>query len=100
MCTDAFSSKSDTIEIEEKNYSSGSLLDAPVLSADSTASIMSLPALRITFPSQPSVIEEEDQSWYWTRAWQEMERKADEDVRKGNYQTFNSMDDFIASLDT
>ncbi len=39
-----------------------------------------------------------DQAWFWTPAWQAGERQADEDIGTGNYEDFDTMDDFIATL--
>ncbi len=38
------------------------------------------------------------QAWFWTDEWQALEHEADEDLRHGRYQDFDSMDDFINSL--
>lgn len=39
-----------------------------------------------------------DQAWFWTPEWQAGEREADEDLQTGNYEDFDSIDDFIAAL--
>lgn len=39
-----------------------------------------------------------DQAWFWTPEWQAGERQADEDLKTGNFDDFDTMDDFIASL--
>ncbi len=39
-----------------------------------------------------------DQAWFWTEGWQKMEREADEDLKAGRYDEFESMDDFISDL--
>ena len=41
-----------------------------------------------------------DQAWFWSPEWQAGERQADEDLRTGNYEDFDTMDDLIASLKT
>lgn len=38
------------------------------------------------------------QAWYWTKEWQEAERKADEDIKAGRYTTYDSVDDLITDL--
>lgn len=38
------------------------------------------------------------QAWFWTTEWQALEYEADEDLRQGRYEDFDSMDDFINSL--
>ena len=40
-----------------------------------------------------------DQSWFWTREWQEREREADEDLAAGRVTRFESDEDFLAELD-
>lgn len=101
MYRDPFSTKSDRIEIDEKDCFSGFFSDAAIPLATTSAFPIELLDIRISQPLEPLVVEREsNQSWYWTRAWQQMEKKADEDMRTGNYQTFDSMDDFLAALDT
>lgn len=39
-----------------------------------------------------------DQWWFWTPEWQAKERQADEDIRLGNYKTFDNVDDLIKNL--
>jgi hypothetical protein len=39
-----------------------------------------------------------DQAWFWTPEWQSGERQIDEDLRIGNYEDFDTLDDLIASL--
>lgn len=51
-----------------------------------------------------SVIEElmtmiTEYAWYWAPEWQAWEKEADGDWEAGRYEVFDSMDDFIASLD-
>jgi hypothetical protein len=38
------------------------------------------------------------QVWFWTDKWQALEHEADDDLRHGHYEDFDSMDDFINSL--
>jgi hypothetical protein len=40
-----------------------------------------------------------DQSWFWTRVWQEGEREADADLAAGRIQRFEGDDAFFAHLD-
>ncbi len=44
-------------------------------------------------PSEPS------QAYYFTPLWQEREGEAEQDLRLGRFQVFDTMDDFINSLD-
>lgn len=41
---------------------------------------------------------DDDQAWYWSSEWQEREQEAERDRATGDYEEFESMDDFIASL--
>ena len=41
---------------------------------------------------------DDDQSWYWSDHWQAMEREATKNLQEGDYEEFNSINDFIASL--
>ena len=57
-------------------------------------------------PSLPSVDSSSDldeialgQAWYWTEAWQERIREAEEDLASGRYEDYSSIDDFIDALD-
>ena len=38
------------------------------------------------------------QSWFWTKEWQEGERRVDEDIRAGRVTTYDTIDEFIAGL--
>lgn len=40
-----------------------------------------------------------EQAWFWTDKWQEGERQVEEYIRDGNVQSFDSMEEFLASLD-
>lgn len=50
--------------------------------------------------SFPADADERDpeQAWFWTPEWQAKEREADDAIAQGNYQDFDSADDFINSL--
>lgn len=39
-----------------------------------------------------------DQLWFWAEKWQEGERRAEEELRTGEYESFDSMDEFLATL--
>jgi hypothetical protein len=41
----------------------------------------------------------DDQKWFWTKEWQEGEMRAEKEIAAGNYKTFDSMEEFIASLE-
>jgi hypothetical protein len=38
------------------------------------------------------------QQWFWTKEWQEGERRVDEDIKAGRVHRFDNIDDFFASL--
>jgi len=38
------------------------------------------------------------QAWFWTKEWQEGERKASEDIKKGRVKEFDSVEDLIIDL--
>ena len=42
----------------------------------------------------------QDQSWFWTSTWQEMETEAEQDLREGEYRTFDDVETFIQFLDS
>ena len=39
-----------------------------------------------------------DQEWFWTEEWQEWERQADEELARGEFKEFDSVEDLIADL--
>lgn len=41
-----------------------------------------------------------DQAWFWNEKWQKEEKQAEEDLEKGNYKAFNSVDDLFADLES
>jgi len=41
---------------------------------------------------------DEDDSWYWSEEWQQMEREADEDLKTSRTKTFNHAEDLIREL--
>jgi hypothetical protein len=40
----------------------------------------------------------DSQWWFWTSAWQEGEREADEQARDGSYEQFLDSESFLASF--
>ena len=40
-----------------------------------------------------------EQLWFWTDEWQEKEREVDEHICNGECQTFDTMEEFISSLE-
>ncbi|MDQ3956656.1 MAG: AbrB/MazE/SpoVT family DNA-binding domain-containing protein [Actinomycetota bacterium] len=47
---------------------------------------------------RPQKVVDASQAWFWTQEWQDGERRATEDIRKGRTEVFNSDADFLASL--
>ena len=41
-----------------------------------------------------------NEAWFWSAQWQALENEADQDIAQGRFTTHNSMDDFIADLDS
>ena len=41
---------------------------------------------------------DEDDSWYWSEEWQQMEREADEDIKAGRIKSFENVEDLIREL--
>lgn len=39
-----------------------------------------------------------EQAWFWTDEWQAGEREADEDLRLGRYEEFDTIDEMFDSL--
>jgi predicted transcriptional regulator len=38
------------------------------------------------------------QEWFWAEGWQTAEREVDSDLAAGNYETFDTMEDFLNGL--
>ena len=45
-----------------------------------------------------SIKQSENDSWFWTESWQRQESEADQDLLLGNYDDYDTIDEFIASL--
>jgi antitoxin MazE len=48
---------------------------------------------------RPHVAVPADQAWYWTRSWQQGERKVDEYAESGQAKVSRDMDELLADLD-
>ncbi len=48
---------------------------------------------------RPQKFVDRDQAWFWTPEWQAAEREAEEDLRLGRYDEFETMEDMIADLE-
>jgi hypothetical protein len=52
-------------------------------------------------PDTREVIEiDPEQAYFWTEAWQASEREVDEHLAAGRVKTFDTMDEFLADLDS
>ena len=47
----------------------------------------------------PKKIIDKSQAYFWTKAWQEAEREASEDIAAGRVKTFSSAEELIKDLD-
>ncbi|MBI4606671.1 MAG: AbrB/MazE/SpoVT family DNA-binding domain-containing protein, partial [Planctomycetes bacterium] len=45
---------------------------------------------------RPQLTVDATQAWFWSERWQRMEREADEDYRRGRYETFDDVESFLA----
>ncbi len=46
----------------------------------------------------PKVSPVSEQAWFWTKEWQAGERKVDEYIRSGNFEEFDTIEDFLDTL--
>ena len=47
----------------------------------------------------PVMVIPRDQEWYWSKEWQEKERKADEELKSGKINPADDIDDLIEQLE-
>ena len=47
----------------------------------------------------PKQVIDKSQAYFWTEAWQEGEREAEEDLRAGRVERFETLEDLITDLD-
>lgn len=47
---------------------------------------------------QPVITIARDQAWFWSDEWQEGEREAEQEIKAGNFATFNNLDELFADL--
>jgi antitoxin MazE len=47
---------------------------------------------------KPVTIIPKDQTWFWTKKWQEGEKQADDDIKVGRVKSFNSVEELMADL--
>ena len=48
---------------------------------------------------RPHVAVPADQSWFWTKEWQQGEREVDEEIARGETTVHDSLEDLFAHLD-
>jgi len=48
----------------------------------------------------PKQVVDKSQAYFWTKEWQAGEREADEDIRAGRVQVFESVDDLLEDLES
>jgi len=41
---------------------------------------------------------DDSQAWFWTESWQQGERRVDDYIERGEFEEFDSMDEFLRSL--
>jgi antitoxin MazE len=46
----------------------------------------------------PKKLVDKNQSYFWTKEWQEAEREADRDIKAGRIKVFQSVDELIKDL--
>jgi len=46
----------------------------------------------------PKKLVDKNQSYFWTKEWQEAEHASDEDIKAGRVKIFNSVDDLLEDL--
>lgn len=49
---------------------------------------------------KPLITVPRSQAWFWTEKWQRLERKAEEDMKKGRTEAFENLDDLFEDLDS
>ena len=49
---------------------------------------------------RPKVAVPADQAWFWTKRWQDLEREADRAIAAGDVVRSDSVDEFLAELDS
>lgn len=47
---------------------------------------------------KPQSLIDKSQAWFWSKEWQEEEKKIDDDFEKGNVKESNSVDEFLEEL--
>lgn len=50
--------------------------------------------------ASPKRLIEINQSWFWSKEWQEKEQEADEDIKKRRYEDYDGAEALLRGLDT
>jgi AbrB family looped-hinge helix DNA binding protein len=48
---------------------------------------------------KPVLVIDRSQSWFWSKKWQEMEKEADEDIRRGQVEKAKNIKELIQKLE-
>jgi antitoxin MazE len=48
---------------------------------------------------KPVLVIDRSQSWFWSKKWQELEKEADEDIKKGRVHKAKNVEELIKKLD-
>jgi antitoxin MazE len=49
---------------------------------------------------KPVLVIDRSQSWFWSKKWQEMEKEADEDIKRGRVQKAKGLKELFQKLDS
>lgn len=53
-----------------------------------------------TLKFSPAKVIDPGQDWFWSKEWQDKEKEAEEDIRKGHYKKFNSTGEALKHLES
>lgn len=94
----------DTSRIEAPDDMKGCYLPLVQMNATSVPVFLPPPplaegfALEIELP--PGLVGgESNQDWFWSEEWQSAERQVDADLAAGRFETYDTMDEFLTSLE-
>ena len=86
-----------TLNFNQTGFSSHYFNFSKQTSSDTTKANQT--SIFVTHPETGDLIKiDPDQAWFWTEEWQAGEREVDQHIKNGEYETFDSMDDFFATL--
>ena len=55
-------------------------------------------AIDVFEKDRPLIQIDPDQAWFWTPEWLKGELQAEEDIKNGNYKSYDNIEDFINDL--